>query len=425
MKTFDIKISDFCKTGSGGTPLTNQKSIFYGGNIPWVKSGELIDEVLNSTEESLTEKGLKESSAKWIKKGAVLVAMYGATVGRTAYLSIDATTNQAICHIIPDSRIADGKYIWFFLRSKFRDLINSRVGGAQPNINQGIIKNIKIKLPSLTEQKHIVEILDQADSLRKKRAEADKLAERIIPALFYDIFGDPIKLMNSDESVPIKLLDIEIQNGFACGQKDVKDGVPHLRMNNIDDLGILNLDLVRTVPIKYKKQKYFLSNGDILFMATNSEDKVGKTCVFYEGSNQKYLFSNHLTRLRINDGCLSPEYLSTYLHLLWKKRYYPSIAKRWVNQATVSNDSLKNLKIFIPDDFKNKEFITIYKSIYEMRKDRIKSSSTINTLFSTLLYKAFTGDFTVKWREAHMQELLQEMEIQAQYLNQNYIKDTQ
>jgi len=417
MDWLSLKVSDFCKTGSGGTPSTNQKNLYYGGNIPWVKSGELMDDALNSTEESLTELGLKESSAKWVPSGAVLVAMYGATVGRTAYLSIDATTNQAICHIIPDSKIADGKFIWYLIRSRFNELLTKRAGGAQPNINQQIIKNTILHLPPPSEQKRIVEILDQADALRKKRAEADKIAERIIPALFYKMFGNPIELINNEKSVSLEDFNIELQNGFACGQKNIKGGIPHLRMNNIDDLGYLNLDLVRTVPTEFKKQRYVLSNGDLLFMATNSVEKIGKTCVFYIKSNSTYLYSNHLTRIRIKDDLISPEYLSAFLHILWTKRFYPAISKRWVNQATVSNTALKNLKVFVPDETKRLIFDKTYKELILVREQRNYAKGKIDNLFGALLYKAFSGELTAKWREAHLEELLREMEIQVRYLD--------
>src|SRR5258705_2373578 len=95
-------IANFCQTGSGGTPSRAELSRYYNGDVPWIKSGELKDDVLLSTEEHITSEALLESSAKLIPSGSVLVAMYGATVGRTAFLGIEAATNQAICHIMPD-----------------------------------------------------------------------------------------------------------------------------------------------------------------------------------------------------------------------------------------------------------------------------------------------------------------------------------
>ncbi len=93
------KISDIAETSSGGTPSRDKKEYFIG-SIPWVKSGELKDNTIYDTEEKITEKGLQNSSAKLFPKGTLLIALYGATVGKTGILGMDATTNQAVCAIL-------------------------------------------------------------------------------------------------------------------------------------------------------------------------------------------------------------------------------------------------------------------------------------------------------------------------------------
>lgn len=186
-----VAISDFCKTGTGGTP-SRKNTEYYGGKIPWVKSGELRESVILSTEEFITEKAVQNSSAKIVPAGSILLAMYGATVGRMAILGIDAATNQAICNIIPDNNMAFPKYLYYVLRSKIPHFINNAVGGAQPNISQGIIKETRIPLPPLEEQKRIAIILDKADAIRRKRQQAIQLADQFLRAVFLDMFGDPV-----------------------------------------------------------------------------------------------------------------------------------------------------------------------------------------------------------------------------------------
>ncbi len=411
-----LEINRFCKTGSGGTPSTSKKDIYYGGSIPWVKSGELDDALILSTEETLTDIGLSESSAKWIPAGAILVAMYGATVGKTALLGINATSNQAICHIVPNPQIAENRYLWYALRHSFPRLIAKRVGGAQPNISQKIISQLSLDIPPLSEQRRIVEILDQADALRKKRAEADAKAARILPALFYKMFGDPLALVNSSNGIPLGNLNVDMQNGFACGEKDVEGGVPHLRMNNIDDVGVLNLELLRTVPLDRETERYRLTERDVLFMGTNSEDKIGKTCLFWAPDERTYLFSNHLIRLRVSDSRITPEYLAGFLHLLWSKRFFPSIAKRWVNQSAVHQSSLAALRIPLPEERSLKVFTTTYQDLLFLRAKRQHARKTNDETYAVLLHRAFTGGLTARWREAHMKELLAEMEQQAKAL---------
>ncbi len=276
-----------------------------------------------------------------------------------------------------------------------------------------------IPLPPPSEQRRIVEILDQADALRKKRAEADAKAARILPALFYKMFGDPLTLVTSGEGVPLGDLEVDIQNGFACGEKEVEGGLPHLRMNNIDDAGVLNLELVRTVPFDRDTERYRLMEKDVLFMGTNSEDKIGKTCLFLPPDKRTYLFSNHLIRLRVSDSHITPEYLAGFLHLLWSKRFFPSIAKRWVNQSTVAQSSLAALRIPLHSERLLQIFTSAFQDLLTLRAQRVRSGVTLDQTFAVLLHRAFTGDLTAKWREAHMKELLQEMQQQAKALELN------
>ena len=123
-----LAIGDFCRTGSGETPSRKEASRYFGGNIPWVKSGELREGVITETEETITELAVIESSAKFIPKGALLVAMYGATIGRVAKLGIDATSNQAVCHIQPDESLADMLYMFYALQAQVPHWLEKGVG---------------------------------------------------------------------------------------------------------------------------------------------------------------------------------------------------------------------------------------------------------------------------------------------------------
>jgi type I restriction enzyme, S subunit len=148
-------IGEVAKTTSGGTPLRKHPE-YYGGSIPWVKSGELGDSIVTSVEETITEVGLRNSSAKVFPKGTALVALYGATVGKTGILGLDAATNQAVCAIFPEDGLFTAKYMTYWLRSQRDTLIGLSAGGAQPNISQGIIKAFPFPLAPLPVQERIV-----------------------------------------------------------------------------------------------------------------------------------------------------------------------------------------------------------------------------------------------------------------------------
>lgn len=148
-------IGGVCDTTSGGTP-SRQKQEYFGGSIPWVKSGELEDTIIEATEETITKSGLANSSAKVFPTGTPLVALYGATVGRTGLLGIDAATNQAVCALFSDKSVLNTNYLLKYLQSQRADLIKVSTGGAQPNISQKIIREWPIPIPPLPEQHRLV-----------------------------------------------------------------------------------------------------------------------------------------------------------------------------------------------------------------------------------------------------------------------------
>lgn len=184
-----VKVEEFCRTGSGATPARNNPD-YYGGNIPWIKSGELRETLIFKSEEFVSEHALEKTALKLIPAGAILVAMYGATVGRVGLLGIEATTNQAVCHIIPDPQVADARYLYHFMQSYAGEFTRRGVGGAQPNISQGTIRETPVPLPPLEEQQRIAAILDQADALHRLRARALDSLNSLGRAIFNEKFGD-------------------------------------------------------------------------------------------------------------------------------------------------------------------------------------------------------------------------------------------
>lgn len=150
----ECDLGEICFTTSGGTPSRN-KIEFYQGSIPWVKSGELDKGIIYDTEEHISEEAIKNSSAKIFPEGTLLIALYGATIGKLAFLGVEAATNQAICGIFKSIAI-EPKYLFNFLLNRRQKLISQGTGGAQPNISQTILKNLSVPLAPLPIQRAIV-----------------------------------------------------------------------------------------------------------------------------------------------------------------------------------------------------------------------------------------------------------------------------
>lgn len=161
------EIGEIAFTSSGGTPNRSNKSFFENGSIPWIKTGELKKRYIFSAEEYITEKAIKESSAKLIQPECVVIAMYGATIGQMSILKIPAAMNQACCSITPHENL-DSEFLYYYLYANRKDLIAMGAGGAQPNISQQLVKKFKVLLPSLKEQQKIAEILSVVDEQIEK-----------------------------------------------------------------------------------------------------------------------------------------------------------------------------------------------------------------------------------------------------------------
>lgn len=165
-KPFDIpenwewaRLGEVARWGSGSTPSKSNPD-YYGGDIPWLLTGDLNNDYINSVDGRITELALKETSVKLNPVGSVLIAMYGATIGKLGILNIEATTNQACCAGVPHNGIYN-KFLFYFLMAHKPEFVKRGEGGAQPNISREKIIVTLMPIPPLAEQKRIVEKLEK------------------------------------------------------------------------------------------------------------------------------------------------------------------------------------------------------------------------------------------------------------------------
>lgn len=150
----------FEQIGSGTTPSTDESSYYSdGGGIPWLQTGDLNDSLIYYTTKHITELALKNCHLTVYPKGSIVVAMYGATIGKLGMLEIECCTNQACC-VLSGSKLLYNRFGYYALLASKQSLINKSVGGGQPNISQGIIRNHKLPVPPIAEQHEIVLYLD-------------------------------------------------------------------------------------------------------------------------------------------------------------------------------------------------------------------------------------------------------------------------
>ncbi|MDA7386249.1 restriction endonuclease subunit S, partial [Escherichia coli] len=381
-----LKIEDFCSTGSGGTPSRAKPEYYEGGDIPWIKSGDLKDSKIYEANEYITAAGLENSSAKIVEKDSILIAMYGATVGRLAILGINAATNQAICNIRPDTTIADMKYLYYFLKSKFSYFVENAVGGAQPNISQGLIKSLEVPLPSLDEQKRIADILDKAAGVCQKREQAIKLADDFLRATFLEIFGDPVKNPKGWKKNKIKKGVLDITSGWSATGENIpckSDEFGVLKISSVTS-GIFKPEenkMVDSETILASKKLIFPKKGDLLFSRANTRELVAAICMVHQDYDNLFL-PDKLWSIKLDHDLLLPEF---FLVLIQNEKIRDLLTKQATGTSgsmlNISKNKFEETEIIFPEINVQKYFCNTFRKTINLKERLIKSNELENESF--------------------------------------------
>jgi len=187
-KSWEVnKIGETCHSFAGGTPKRSVKEYYKNGTIPWVKSGEVDNDNITSTKESVTELAINETSTRLIKSKSILVALYGATAGKVGVLKMDACSNQAVLAINSNVDFISNKFLYHFLKSITKTLLVLCQGSGQPNLSKKIIDNVNIPIPQKGEQQQIATILtttdDKLEVLSEKKTTYQELKQGLMQQL--------------------------------------------------------------------------------------------------------------------------------------------------------------------------------------------------------------------------------------------------
>jgi type I restriction enzyme S subunit len=388
------RLSAFCATGSGSTPSRSQVARYYeGGTIPWVKSGELREGVISSTEEYVTEAALKETSVKMVPAGALLLAMYGATVGRLGILGIPATTNQAVCHIVPDPKVADTRFLFHALSHQVPAIIARGVGGAQPNISQGVIKDLLLPVPPIAEQRRIAEVLDRAEALRTKRRAALAQLDTLTQSIFLDLFGDPAA--NSRGWPMSKIGDqADVQGGLqvTTARKGLPEEVPYLRVANVyrNRLDLREIKLIRATAAEVARTT--LSEGDLLIVEGHGNpEEIGRSCL-WDGSIKRCIHQNHIIRARFNPTRVTPIYACHYLNSAGGRRHLLKAGKTTTGLNTISVSDVRGAPLALPPLEIQEDLARRIAAVEKLKSAQRASLAELDALFASLQHRAFRGE---------------------------------
>ena len=334
-------------------------------------------------------------------------------VGKTAFfdLSGEFTFSNHMTRIRVSSTVADPRYVarflhWAWVQGAFRALVTQWVN--QAAINRSQLASVTIPLPPLSEQRRIVEILDQADHLRRLRAEADAKADRILPALFIKMFGDPATNPMGWPVVPLARLAM-IGGSLVNPSEEEYLDLPHVGGENIEkETGrLLNLRSVRES--RPRSPKFLFSERHILYC------KIRPYLNKVAFPREKGLCSADIYPVLPIDRRIGPWYLLALLRSDGFLRYARGQADR-LRMPKLNREQLGAFPVPIPPPDRVAAFELAGVQISWLDARRNRASQCISRLFGCLLHRAFSAELTASWRETHMKELLQEMEQQAKAL---------
>ena len=390
------KIGDICSNVcSGGTP-SSKHAEYYDGDIPWLNTKEINFNRIYNTEKCITEEGLNNSSAKWIAENSVIVAMYGATAGKTAIAKIPITTNQACCNLTINPTIADYRFVYYFLRYKFIELASLANGGAQQNLNAQIIKDFDIVLPSLKEQTHIANLLSSLDDKIEVNRRINDNLEQQAQALFKSWFVDfePFKDGGFEETEQGM-----IPKGWKAGSLEDITTQKAERVGEREDVKVLSPVTTGQLMLS---EEYFTKQ---VFSESIANYKVVEKGDF--AYNPARVNIGSLGRNNYDfDGCVSPVYVvfsckDGYAHLfdLYRKteKFKTEVNLRAIGgvRQSLNYKDFAFIQCIIPPLYVVEEFNAIYDHLLVMQRHTGEECDRLAQLRDTLLPRLMSGEIKV------------------------------
>jgi len=411
--------------GSGGTP-SRKESSYYDGTVPWVKTGDLGPRLLTESSEYISELGVQNSSAKYFRKGSVAIAMYGATIGKTSILGIDATTNQACGVGYPIEGVTFSEFLYYFLNNEKDAFIAKGKGGAQPNISQALIKAHGICLPPLAEQKVIAEKLDtllaQVDTTKARLERIPDIIKRFRQSVLAAAVSGKLteKWRGSEAYSPLEgtIADfVSIDIGQAFKSKEFTDtGIRLLRGQNIEP-GSLKWEETKYYPEKKLTEfsHLYIHSGDIILAMDRPIISTGLKLARAREEDLPCVLVQRVARFKNYRG-ISPD----FLYLTLQDQSFTNYIQPNQTGSDIPHISGKQIlayRVKVPDTEEQTEIVRRVEELFAFA-DTIEQKAAaalerVNNLTQSILAKAFRGELTADWRAANPELIIGDNSAEA------------
>lgn len=351
-----VRIGEVAKTYAGGTP-SRAKQEYFGGSIPWLKSGEIRVGRITAVEESITDLGLKESSARMAKAGTPVIAMYGSTAGVAGLLAIDAAISQAVLAVSPNPEVLDPEFCYRLLQFHSPRLLTLTQGTFQPNLSKRLIDGLQAPIPSVTEQRRIAEILSSMDEavqatqavIKQTREVKQGVLKRLMTKGVGHSRFKKTEIGEIPEEWKVRRIDQlgEVQSGRQRSPHFTEGEVrPYLRVANVFDGLIDTSDLLSMRFTDKEFERFKLEPGDILLNEGQSIELVGRNAV-YEGQPENCCFQNTLIRFRSRSD-INPRFAYALMQHLYMEGRFSQIAAQTTSVAHLGGKRFASLVVGVP-----------------------------------------------------------------------------
>lgn len=381
-----VAVEEFAEVTTGGTPSTSVPEYWEDGTIPWLNSGELNKGIITGSENFVTAAGLKNSSARMMPQNTVLVALTGATTGISALLKIEACANQSVTGVLPSERHDPG-FLLHYLRSIRNRIVSDSWGGAQKHISQGYVKELKIPLPPLPEQRRIAAMLDKAEELRTKRRAALAELDTLTQSIFLEMFGDPVTNRNG---IPIvKMGDVcDVRDGTHDSPKYVTSGgYPLVTSKNLSGgcIDLAEVNFISEADYQQINKRSKVDMGDIIMPMIGT---IGSPVLV---DHEPHFAIKNVALIKFKADSPSPVFVR---HLL-SCHYFDHIVgqkNRGGTQKFISLGDLRSFPLPLPSNAEQQEFAQRVTAIEALKAKHRTALAELDTLFASLQHRAFRGE---------------------------------
>ncbi|MEU1586068.1 restriction endonuclease subunit S [Micromonospora sp. NPDC005710] len=386
-----VSLGEVCTVVAGGTP-SRANPAYFDGDIPWVKIGDMLQGIVTSTDETITDAAVKSSAAKVLPAGTVLISIF-ATIGRTATLGVDAATNQAIAGVIPrDPSTLSPAFLRRYLDSIAAELTRKAQGVAQVNINSTVLRQLQIPLPPAGAQWRIVEMLGQADALCSMRRDAISRLDELAHSTFLDMFADTEAWPRLTVADLAKNERGSIRTGPFGSQllreELVSEGIPVLGIDNVVTNEFAWDKRRYVTPEKYRQlQRYTVRPGDVLISIMGTCGR----CAVVPTDIPLAISTKHLCCITLDPGKCLPDFLHAYFLQHPSAKSYLTRTAKGAIMAGLNMQIIKDLPVALPPLIHQEKFVEKLNAINSAKSAHVRQIGKLVELFDSLQYRAFRG----------------------------------